>query len=168
MQILKKTDIILHSFVDPNYLTLPSVHPQYSTDSNWQPGKDNTSILTYNISYEVKDNNKNVYIIRYQRRLELQCIIENAEKDAKEVCKIKEAMHIAIAFFLEQHTLPFYHLLNFKAMPFLEVERKRETQSILHSKTLKPFHELSAEEKNIVQRFQQIPVQMNVTREKLD
>jgi len=137
MKIYQNDSHILHSSINFNYFNKDQqTSQQYFTESYWNNGDEGTSVLTYSIFYSLKDQNTNAYLIRYEKRLVLKCLIENLDDDIYDIIKIKETMNNSIGSFLKQISLPSNIEINFIPLSFSEKEVLREKQSIERLKEL--------------------------------
>ncbi len=154
MKIINNSDSLLHFSFNEKFLNVSKeINPTYLTDSSWLKKDDKILNLTYNISYDVNDHEKNITLISYKRRLEIECVIDVVKEAAEQVCRLKEGISSSMAVFLEQNTKSYFPLLNFRVITFTTREIDREAQAIDYATSQPPIKSLSEEDQNIIQRF---------------
>lgn len=129
MKILRKHSTILKYSIDLQFLeTHSQFKPHQYTSSNWRL-IDGCNYLQYDVIFQVKDILSDDYFINFHNRLDLECIIENVEVDAKEVVKYKEMVNVASQLFLMNNTQDFYDLLDFREMNYKNYVNPHENLS---------------------------------------
>lgn len=141
MKILSKTDTLIHYSINSNFFDNNSqLSKSHYTKNNWRNISSSRYVLLYEILFSIKDEVTGEYFIKYHKRLDMECVFDNLDKDVEEILRMKAEMNISMYYFLQQNTLSFFHLLNFEPDTFTDIKKENEiitTQEFLLNRELK-------------------------------
>jgi len=129
MKVLSKHTTLLQYSIDVDYFKSHSkLKSLQHTSSHWTL-RDGYNYLQYDVTFQAKDPTTGDYFVNFHNRLNLQCVIDVVDDDAKEIIKYKEIVNVSSQLFLMNNTQDFYDLLDFREMNFKDIINPHENPS---------------------------------------
>lgn len=137
MKILSKYNTLFTYKIQPFYFESNSeITSTQSTSSSWRVGAGGSYVLLYEVFFYAKNPSSEDFFVMYQKKYELQCLIENVEADAQEIIQFKESILLSAKLFLMENVQNNYHLLNFRMTSVLDEKLKDQHAKVMSADVL--------------------------------
>ncbi len=132
MKILKKYNTAFNYSIDPFYFENHSeITTTQHASSYWRVGREASYIMQYEVIFTAKNPSGDEHFLKYHKKYELQCLIENVEADAQEIIRFKELILLSTQLFLMENTEHHYPLLDFRIISVSDKKLKEQHANVL-------------------------------------